>query len=352
MCCLKIETERFERDLMTINRWFWAILFVGLGLMAPASSMAQQKSEISISRQPGILYFPTHIIEKQQLIEKHAFKMGLPNVIVKWVDFANGGAQQDALVSGNIDIINTGTGQLLLLWDRTKGGIKGIAASSAGPLVFVSRDPKIKRLADLSLGDKIAVPTVRVSTQAILLQIAASKLFGPDQWNRFDTLTVQMGHPDGVIAMNNPTHEVKNHFAAPPFQYYELNKVEGAHKITTSAEILGTPLTQGQFMTTTRFAEANPKIIQAVLAAAEDAKNYIETNTRDAVEIYREITKDKTPTEDILEILKEPGMMDWNLYPQGTMTFAQHLHRIGTLKTLPTSWKDYYLPDIHKMPGN
>ena len=337
---------------MIITRRHAIAMALGLSLMAPMLAMAQQKSEISISRQPGILYFPTHIIEKQQLLEKHAAKIGLGNVSVKWIDFANGGAQQDALVSGNVDIINTGTGQLLLLWDRTKGGIKGITASSAGPLIFVSRDPKVKTLADLSGGDKIAVPTVRVSTQAILLQIAATKLFGPDQWNRFDTMTVQMGHPDGVIAMNNQSHEVKSHFAAPPFQYYELGKVEGAHKVTTSAEILGTPLTQGQFMTTTRFAEANPKIIQALRAAAEEAKSYIETQTRDAVEIYREVTKDKTPTEEILEILKQPGMMDWNLYPQGTMTFAQHLNRIGTLKSMPSSWKDYYLPIIHEMPGN
>lgn len=335
-----------------INRRHLGVLALGLALLAPSLATAQQKSEISISRQPGILYFPTHVIEKQQLIEKHAAKLGLANVSVKWMDFANGGAQQDALISGNVDIINTGTGPLLLLWDRTKGGIKGIVASSAGPLVFVSRDPKIKTLNDLASGDKIAVPTVRVSTQAILLQIAASQMFGPDQWNRFDTMTVQMGHPDGVIAMNNASHEVKNHFAAPPFQYYELGKIEGAHAVTTSAAILGSPLSQGQFFTSTKFADANPKIIQAVRAAAEEAKAYIETHTREAIEIYREITKDKTPTDEILEILKQPGMMDWNLYPQGTMKFAQHLHRIGTLKTMPASWKDYYLPIAHDLPGN
>ena len=34
------------------------------------------------------------------------------------------------------------------------------------------------------------------------------------------------------------------------------------------------------------------------------------------------------------------------------MTFAQHLNRIGTLKSMPSSWKDYYLPIIHEMPGN
>lgn len=231
------------------------------GAFAARPALAQQKSEISVSRQPGILYMPTHVIEKQQLIEKHAAKLGITGLKVNWVDFNNGGAQQDALLSGNVDMINTGTGNLLLLWDRTKGGIKGVVASSAAPLVFVSRDPKIKSLKDLGPGDKIAVPTVKVSTQAILLQMAAIKMYGADDWQHFDPMTVQMGHPDAFIALKNETHEVKNHFAAPPFQFYELKSVPGAHAVVNSADIIGGPLTQGQFFTSTKFAEANPTII-------------------------------------------------------------------------------------------
>ena len=34
-----------------------------LGLMASSLAQAQQKSEVAVSRQPGILYMPTHIIE-------------------------------------------------------------------------------------------------------------------------------------------------------------------------------------------------------------------------------------------------------------------------------------------------
>jgi NitT/TauT family transport system substrate-binding protein len=321
-------------------------------LALPTVAMPQAKTDISVSRQPGILYMPTHIIEKQKLIEKHAERLGLPGVKVNWLSFANGGAQQDALISGGVDIINTGTGQLLLLWDRTRGGVKGIVASSAQPLVFITRDPKIKTLKDLGPGDKIAVPTVKVSTQAILLQMAASKMFGPDQWGHFDPLTVQMGHPDALVAMSNPQHEVRNHFAAPPFQHYELQRVPGARAITTSTEIIGGPLSQGQFMTTSKFAEANPKIIQAVRAAAEEAKAMIEKDTRGAVEIYKEITNDKTPTDEIMQMLAQPGMMEWNLYPQGTMKFAEHLNRLGSLKTKPASWKDYYLPISHDLPGN
>nr|WP_245422369.1 ABC transporter substrate-binding protein [Alsobacter soli] len=328
----------------------------GIAGLAAASAatraFAQQKTEISISRQPGILYMPLHVIEKHKLIEKHAQALGISGAAVKWISFSNGGAQQDALISGNVDLVNTGTGQLLLLNDRTRGGVKGIVASSACPLTFVSRDPRIKSLKDIGPGDKIAVPTVKVSTQAILLQMAAAQMFGPDQYAKFDANTVQLGHPDAFVALKNPTHEVKSHFAAPPYDYYELKDVPGAHAVATSAEIIGGPLSQGQFFTSTKFAEANPKWIEAVRKAAEEAKSMIEADMKASVEAYKEINNDKTPTETLVDLMKQPGMAEFNLYPQGTMKFAAHLHKVGSLKAMPASWKDYYLPIAYDMPGN
>jgi len=323
------------------------------GMLTAANvARAQGASTITVSRQPGILYMPLHVIEKYKLIEKHAARLGLSSPEVKWLSFANGGAQQDALLSGGVDVVNTGTGQLLLLWDRTRGGVKGICASTAMPLTFVSRDPRIKTLADLGPGDKIAVPTVRTSTQAILLQMAAAKMFGPDNWSRFDALTVQLGHPDAFAALKNPTHEIKNHFGAPPFDFYALQQVEGAHAVTTSAEIIGSGLSQGQFFTTTKYADANPKFIQAVLEASKEAKAFIEADLGAGIEAYREINNDRTPAETLVQLLGQPGMKDFNLYPQGTLKFAAHLNKVGTLRTLPGSWKDYYLPGIHEMPGS
>src|SRR3954465_1957897 len=131
------------------------------GLLASSpAAQAQQKNEIAVSRQPGILYLPTHIIEKQKLIEKHAAELGLPGITTKWITFSGGGAQTDALLSGGVDIVNTGTGNLLLLWDRTRGKVKGIVATSALPLALITHDPKIKSLKDFGPDDKIAVPTV------------------------------------------------------------------------------------------------------------------------------------------------------------------------------------------------
>src|SRR4051795_9021247 len=321
-----------------------------LSVAAPAA--AQQKSEISLSRQPGILYMPTHIIEKQKLIEKHAAQLGLPNVATKWITFSGGGAQTDALLAGGVDILNTGTGNLLLLWDRTRGGVKGIVATSAQPMLLISRDPNIKSLKDIGPNDKIAVPTVKISTQAVVLQIAASELFGADQWSKLDANTVQLGHPDAYAALSNSQHEVRNHFSIPPFTFLEMKNVPGAHVVLSSPDVMGGPLSQAQFFTTTKFADANPKIIQAVRDATKEAQDLIRSDTRTAVEIYKEITGDKTSVEELLDLLKEPGMMEWNLEPQGTMKFAAHLFKTGTLKNQPKAWTDYYLPVAHDLKGN
>ena len=62
-----------------------AIAALGMALSGPPAQ-AQQKSEIALSRQPGIFYMPSHIMEKQKLIEKHAAALGVPGVTTKWIN--------------------------------------------------------------------------------------------------------------------------------------------------------------------------------------------------------------------------------------------------------------------------
>jgi NitT/TauT family transport system substrate-binding protein len=311
---------------------------------------AQEKTEISITRQPGILYLASHVMETRKLIEKHAAEDGLKGVAVTWRTFSGGGAQTDALLSGNVDIVNTGTGNLLLLWDRTRGKVKGIIASSAQPVLLVSRDPKIKSLKDIGPSDKIAVPTVGVSTQAILLQMAAAQMFGDADVKHFDPNTVQLGHPDAMAALANKNHEVASHFSAPPFQYLEI--AAGNHIVANSKDIIGGPLTQATFFTTTTFAEANPVIIKAVREATVEAIDLIRKNPREALDAYKQISGDKAELDALVKIIEQPDMMDFRTEPQGTMKFATHLHKIGTLKTMPAAWTDYYLPGSADLNGN
>lgn len=324
----------------------------GIGALALTAAFSASAAELSITRQPGILYLPAAVMEKQKLLEKHAAVQGVADLKVNWVVFTGGGAATDALLSGNVDIVNSGVGNMLLLWDRTKGGVKGIITNSAQPVTLISRDPKIKTIKDFGPTDKIAVPTIKVSTQAILLQMAAAQAFGDDQWAKLDGNTVQLGHPDAAAALANPSHEVANHFAAPPFDYKEMKSVPGAHVVLKSEDIIGGPLSQSTLFTTTKFADANPKLIRAVIDASKEAVAYTLANPAAAIDAYREVTGDKTPAEELVDILKQPGMMAYQVDPAGTMKFATHMQKAGVLKTKPAAWTDYFLPQSSSLKGS
>lgn len=336
----------------------WSRIRLGTALCAALVTIGgvgsvQAAQEIIITKQPSIIYLPALVMEKQGLIEKAAAKEGIPDLKVDWRSFSSGGAATDALLSGNVQIVNSGLGNMLLLWDRTHGKVKGIATNSALPEELVTRDPKIHTLKDYGPKDKIAVPTVRVSTQALLLQIACEEIFGPDQWSKLDANTVQMGHPDATAMMANPEGEISSHFGAPPYSFRELKTVPNAHVVIRSTDIIKGGLSQSTLFTTTKFADANPKIIQAILTASREAVDYIHAHTRESVEIYRELSGDKTSTDELMEVLAQPGMLSaYTLQPLGSMVFATHMHKVGILKTLPTSWKDYFLPQSASLNGN
>ena len=327
-------------------------LVAGAAAIYPAWARAQQKRAIRVARQPSIIYMPTYIMETEKLIEAHAARLGVPGVTVEWITFNGGGGVTDALLADGVDLANTGVGNMLLLWDRTKGRVKGIAATCAEPLVLISRNPRIRTLADFRPGDKIAVPTIKVSTQAILLSMAAERLYGTADAGHFDPMTVQLGHPDAVAAMLNPNGEIDSHFTAPPFFADELKRVPGAHVVTTSADILGHKASQALLFTTVRFADANPILVQAAKAAVADALDLVHQDPAGALRLYKAQSGDPLSPDELTGVLEQPGMSNFLLQPQGTLEFARYLHAAGILKTEPGSWKDYFLPIAYDLDGS
>ena len=324
-----------------------AALSLGAGL-----AQAADAKTLTITRQPSIIYMPTYVMEGRRLIEAEAAKRGIAGLSVKWVTFNGGGAATDALLAGSVDMVNTGCGNMLLLWDRTRGRVKGIVATCAEPLVLITRDPRIRTLADYRPGDKIAVPTIRVSTQAILMQIAAVKMYGKEHADHFDAMMVQLGHPDAVAALANPNGEISSHFSAPPFFSEELRRIPGAHIVTDSTTILGEPLSQAVLFTTTGYADANPQVVAAARAAVEQAVSLIRDDTETAVRVYREASGDPMSAADLVALLHQPGLLDFYARPQGTMRFATHLHDTGVLKMQPKAWTDYFVPGSADLQGS
>lgn len=110
------------------------------------------------------------------MIESEGKKLGL-DLKTEWLRFTGGPPMNEALVSGNLDFASGGSGPLITAWARTKDNIKikGICALNSMPLWLNTIKPEIKTIEDFTDKDRIALPTVRVSLQAVILQMAAEK---------------------------------------------------------------------------------------------------------------------------------------------------------------------------------
>jgi len=317
---------------------------VALGWLTPVGA---ETSELRVAKQYGLGYLQMILMEDQKLVEKHAKAAGLGDVKVSWSTFRSSDVMNDALLSGNIDFASVGAPGLAIIWSRTRGTPQEVKAAfgyNYFPTALNTRDPNIKSLADYTEKDKIAVPAVKVSNQAIFLQMAAAKLYGMANYTRFDSLTVSMTHPDGMAALLSGHGEIGSHFTAVPYIQLELQK-PGIRRLATATEILGARNCHNFMVAPTKFYTANPKLYTAFLAAFQEATIIINQDKRAAAELYIKVTKDKTPVDDLLRIMNDTGHeYAFNVTPDGDMLTLQFMHKIGSIKVRPESWQDLLFP--------
>jgi len=332
-----------------LNRKIGAALAAALVLVSVAAR--GEMSEINVAQQYGISYLPLMLMEEQKLIEKHAKAAGV-DVKVGWSKFAGGNVMNDALLSGSLQFASGGIGPLITIWSRTKGNldVKGAAALNSMPLLLNTRNPNVKSIKDFTDKDRIALPAVRVSVQAVTLQMAAEKAFGEGQQAKLDPLTVTMSHPDGQTALLSGKSEITAHFSSPPFQYQQLEK-PGIHTVLNSYDVLGGPTTFNVIWTTAKFRNENPKLYDAFLKALDEAIAQINKDKKAAAEAYLRISKDKDTVADILAMLNDPQIV-YTTTPLNVMRYANFMAKVGLIKVKPDSWKDLFFPNVHGLAGS
>lgn len=321
-------------------------------LLAGATAPRAEVGEITIAQQFGVSFLPLMLMERDGLIEKHARAAGV-EVKTNWQKVAGPSVINDGLLSGNVHFGAVGAPSLVTLWSRTKTniGVKGVAAMTSYPLYFVTRNPDLTSLKDLSAKDKIAVPSVKISTQAIMLQMAAADLFGQSNYQKFDEYTVSLSHPDAMVALMNNTSGVNAHFGTSPFYEQEM-KFPGARLLTTSYDILGGRASALVVITTSKFHDANPKVYKAFLAAQREAIDTINKDKRAAAKAYIEIAGDRRNTvDDIFAVINDKDYA-FTLLPEKVFKTAVFMGKVGTVKDPPAKWQDLFFPDIHDLPGD
>ena len=187
--------------------WGW-VTGAAIAFAIGGATTAAGAAEIRLAQQYSMGYLQFNVMKRDKLIEKYATQRGLKDFQVSWQRFNGPAAMNDALLSNSTDIVAGGVPGLITLWDKTQGSsleIKGICALSSQPFLLNTANPDVKSIKDFSERDRIAVPSIKVSVQAVVLQMAVAAAFGEANYAKLDPLTVSMSPPDATIAMLSGT---------------------------------------------------------------------------------------------------------------------------------------------------
>ena len=321
-------------------------------LALPAAGRAEVQ-EVRISRGHGILYLPLIVMQEQRLVERHAKAAGLGDIKVSWPMFDGGNIINDAMLSGALDIAGIGAPGFITLWAKAKGNPKlevgGLAGLSATSLWLNSTNPAVKTLRDFGPRDRIAMPGIKTSLSAVVLQMMVAREFGAAQYDKLDPLTVGLPHPDALTALISGNAEVNAHLGSPPFSYLELDSPR-VHRVLSSVDVLGN-ITLDVVYCTRRFRDENPRLVRAFLAALEEADAFIARDRSGAADVFVRSSKVKVSRDEVMKMLADPDTR-FSITPDGVLKYAEFMSSVKTIKVKPASWKELFFPEIHHLSGS
>jgi NitT/TauT family transport system substrate-binding protein len=343
-----------KRDRSISRRHAIATLAGGVGLMAaPAIVAAQTPLNVSFVQQRGLLYLPVDMMVTGGVLQQEATKLGLGKVDATATTLSGPAPVIDALLSGSVDYGAAALPSVLTLWDKTHGTpneVRAVGTISNGAMVLYTINPNVKTIADFTEKDRIAVPSVRISFNSMMLEMAAEKL-----WNdphRLDHLTVGLGHADAVAALSAGygSATVTAHIGVQPFTNRGL-KLPGAHVIADSREVFGGPLTQVCLLASKQTRDKNPTLFKAVANALEQSIKRCSADKQAAAVLWKKAQNASESVDELVELLSDPGF-EFTSQPHRIAYFAAFLNRIGAIKSKVGDWKDLFWETAYNQQGD
>ena len=334
-------------------RHLWRVPLLAAALAFAVSSTAANADPrvVRIATQYGISYLPLTIMAEKKLLESEGKKLGL-ELSTEWIRFTGGPPMNEALISGNLDFASGGVGPMVTIWARTQSNlkVKGICAINSMPLYLNTINPDVKTIKDFTEKDRIALPAVRVSMQAVILQMAAEKTFGQGQEHKLDAWTVSLSHPDGLAQMMSGKSEITGHFTSAPFMYQELAD-KRVHRVLNSYDVFGGAHTFNVVWASSKLYEGEPKVVQAFLSAMRIAMKDIHDDPAGMAALWVKADKSKLTPAEAEKIIRDPENK-WTMAPEKVMVVADYMGRVKMIPVTPKSWKDMFVDAVHDLPGS
>jgi NitT/TauT family transport system substrate-binding protein len=330
----------------------WSAIAAGLLLASTAIGADAEPAEIRVLRAVELASLPLLVMEHEKLIEKEAEARGLAPVAIRWSAPGKTGPIE-ALAAGQTDLAAADIAPFLIAADLTAGKpqeVRALGALAQWPNVLVTRNPAIQTIRDFRDAHRIAVPGLKTSGPALMLEMAAAQEWGPEHYAKLDPLAVARPDAAAADALTADKPDIDAHFSRSPYVDDELAN-PAIHRVMDSFDITGAH-SAVMLVTTKRFRDANPVLCAAILAALTQADQLIRNNPGGAAETYEALAKDQDiALEDLTDMIGDPDLA-YVAAPVGVMRLAEFMHRIGRLKRRPQSWKDLFFLEAHDLPGS
>jgi NitT/TauT family transport system substrate-binding protein len=180
--------------------------------------------------------------------------------------------------------------------------------------------------------------------------MAAAEAFGEQSWDKREPLTVTTRDAAAVGILKSGTGEVTSHFTYDPYRaaYQGDAKVR---PILQSRDVLGGVGTVALTYTTTRFHDANPKMVAAYFAALAEADDIIKRDPARAARIFKAASKSSQSDAEMEALIRQPDSQ-YSVTPVSIGKFATFMARNGTIKQAPATWRDLFFPEAKDLAGS
>ena len=330
-----------------------ATIAASMSALASPAVRAQAPLSVTFVQQRGLLYLPVDMMVSGGVLQKEADKLGLGKIDASVTTLSGPGPVIDTILSGAADYGTAALPSLVTLWEKTRGRaseVRAVGTVSNGAMTLYTINPDIKTFADFTETDRIAVPTVGLSFNAMMLQMAAEQ-----QWkdpHRLDHLTVSLGHPDAVAALSAGYGKaiITAHVGVQPYTEQGL-RLPGAHVVADSRQVFGGTITQITLLATKATKEKNPLLFKAVANALEEAIKVANADKRAAAVLWKQAQNAPDSIDSIVHLLDDPGF-EFTSQPHRIAYFTAFLNRIGSMKTVLGDWKELFWETAYDQKGD
>src|SRR3954447_8819884 len=219
-------------------RWSAGFGALWLGLIVAVQPAAGERTAPRVMRPLDLSALPLIVMQHEHMIERVAEQMGLGAVTVEWMAPGKAGPIA-ALASGQADLAATEIAPFVLGADSagaTPGELRALGALVERPYVLVARKAGLNTIRDFRAGDHIAVPALKISGPAVMLQMAAAQEWGADHYDKLDPLLVARSDQAATEALRAGKSNLEAHFSQSPFVDDELAS-PGVHRVMDSFDI-------------------------------------------------------------------------------------------------------------------